>query len=249
MWRLPLNALRLAAPAPADEVALEALDVMRREASDVARQACVDRLASADLTTLVSERARLAFWLNTYNALLRHALDRLKPRGSVVTNLLLFERPAWWVGGHRLSLGDIEHGVLRRNQRALPFLWRRPFAPGDTRQALVLSQLDPRVHFALNCGAVSCPPIRAYTAAAVDAQLDTATRGYLAQATRVDRPRGAVTLSALLRLYARDFGDRVGAVRFTAHHLEGADRAWLLENAATVRVRYGTYDWTLVSAA
>jgi hypothetical protein len=249
VWHLPLNARHSTSAPPADVVALEALEAVRRERAGAAAQACIDHLSTVDLQGLPDASARLAFWLNTYNALLRHALLRLEPRGSVVTNLLLFERAVWWVGGHRLSLGDIEHGVLRRNQRALPFFWRRPFSPTDPRQALVQERLEPRLHFALNCGAVSCPPIRAYTAGAVDAQLDTATRSYLSQATRLDRARSTVTLSALLKLYASDFGDRVEAVRFTARHLDGDDGAWLLANATAVRVRYGAYDWSLVPLA
>ncbi|MDX2012339.1 MAG: DUF547 domain-containing protein [Myxococcaceae bacterium] len=246
MWRVVLNANSsgLEAPLPTAEHALEAL----RGGPDEAASEAVDGLARVELKALKTGPERLTFWLNAYNALFLHARRRLRPTGSVVTNLLLFERPAWWVGGHLVSLNDVEHGVLRRNQRGWPFVWRRRFSPGDARAGLLAERLEPRIHFALNCGAVSCPPIRVYRPDALDAQLDLATRGFLTAATRVDRGRNEVTLSALLKLYARDFGSRVEAVRFTARHLDGAEGAWLLEHAAAVRVRFGHYDWTLTRA-
>lgn len=188
---------------------------------------------------------RAAFWINVYNALFRHAVRVLRPTGSVLTNLLLFERASYQVGPAVVSLSEIEHGLLRRNRRAAPF-FRRPFSRSDVRFGWQVEQLDPRVHFALNCGAVSCPPIRAYDGAQLDRQLELATRGYLAQHTRIDRARCEVTLSRLISLYASDFGSRVEAVRFTARHLDGEDAQWLGENAERCTVRFGPYDWRLV---
>jgi hypothetical protein len=68
------------------------------------------------------------------------------------------------IGGAVYSLDDIEHGVLRAN-RGHPAAGGRPqFGPEDPRRrGLVVQELDPRIHFALNCGARSCPPIRVYT--------------------------------------------------------------------------------------
>lgn len=67
---------------------------------------------------------------------------------------------------------DIEHGILRSNAIApasigallkLPFLARPQFKKGDPRREYVVSPVDPRIHFALVCGAKSCPPIKLYT--------------------------------------------------------------------------------------
>ncbi|GMI39841.1 hypothetical protein TeGR_g12793 [Tetraparma gracilis] len=55
------------------------------------------------------------------------------------------------LGPHALSLDDVEHGLLRSEPGRFP--------PGDAREGLRV-QLDKRVHFALNCGASSCPPVR-----------------------------------------------------------------------------------------
>ena len=76
------------------------------------------------------------------------------------------------------SLDAIEHGVLRLNARP-PYRLRRLLAAGDPRRDAAPSRLDPRVHFALNCGAVSCPPIRAYEADGLDPELEATTRRYI----------------------------------------------------------------------
>lgn len=66
------------------------------------------------------------------------------------------------VGGHTFSLDDIEHGILRCNKKH-PTSGAVAFSISDPRLPFVLHlPLDPRIHFALNCGAKGCPAIRAY---------------------------------------------------------------------------------------
>ncbi len=50
----------------------------------------------------------------------------------------------------------MEHGLLRLNAKP-PYSLSRLFGASDSRQALRLTQFDNRIHFALNCGALSCP--------------------------------------------------------------------------------------------
>lgn len=61
------------------------------------------------------------------------------------------------------SLNEIENGVLRSNRRAIGAL-RRPFGKNDPRLKIALEQPEPLIHFALVCGAKSCPPIKTYSA-------------------------------------------------------------------------------------
>ena len=68
---------------------------------------------------------------------------------------------------------------------------------------------DPRVHFALVCGARSCPPIRTYTADGLDAQLAAAAEAFCAGEVRVvgDPAERTVTVSKIIGTwYANDFG-------------------------------------------
>jgi hypothetical protein len=145
---------------------------------------------------------------------------------------LFFRRVRYGVAGRVLSLHDIEHGILRGN-RPPPFGFAPPFLPWDPRRAWALP-LDPRVHFALNCGAASCPPIRFYEPAKLGEQLDLATRGFLVAETSLDEGRKLAHVSKILQWYRADFGDpRAFLGRYLGRDLGG----WRLE--------FKPYDWKL----
>lgn len=197
-------------------------------------------LASLDPLQIGGDEARIAFWLNLYNAFVLAELGRRKPTGSLLRNRDLFATEVVRVGGQGYSLDAIEHGVLRLNARP-PYRLRRLLAAGDPRRDAAPSRLDPRVHFALNCGAVSCPPIRAYEAASLDPELEATTTSYIRAETSVDRARGKLELPYLMRLYKADFDD---GIEFAAARLEPDDATWVREQGPAAS--FGRFDWTLV---
>jgi len=203
-------------------------------------------LGEVDPGAITGDEVRIAFWVNLYNALVLHELIRKPRSGNLLRHRGMFSDATYEVGRHRYSLNEIEHGVLRLNARA-PLALRAPFRSGDERLASLPGRLDPRIHFALNCAAESCPPIRSYDGDGLEAQLDLATRSYFSAEASVDREGGKVTLPHLLKLYAADFGDRRAQLEFAVQHLGADDAAWLRENADRARVGYGDYDWTIAS--
>jgi Protein of unknown function, DUF547 len=240
----PLNATQSGAALPGEPTAAAALEAARG-----GQFAATDALSRVDPSSLVTDAEKLAFGIDVYNALFLQARARWQPRGAVTGNLGLFFRAAYRVGPWLLSLNDLEHGVLRRNRLQWPFPWRA-LARKDPRWALAPSALEPRIHFALHCGATSCPPIRAYRAVNLEAQLTLATEAYVRAHTVVDRARRRVWVPALCRLYARDFGpDRAALLRFVAAALPaGEDRDFVMANAPTLRARSSPYDWQLTPA-
>jgi Protein of unknown function, DUF547 len=172
-----------------------------------------------------------AFWINLYNALTLQAMMRNKIQHSVLEFPGFFDCCAYQVYAgsleFTLTLNEIEHGILRGN-RAI--LFSAPFAANDPRQRLILP-LEPRIHFALNCGAISCPPIRAYRAENLDSQLELATRSYL-QSVRLEN--GVVILPKLLDWYAKDF---VKPLEFV--------RTYRPDLPAIARVRFDAYNWNI----
>lgn len=199
-------------------------------------------LAAISLDGLASRAARLAFWLNVYNALVLHGIVRLGVRTSVLRVWNFFGRVSYRVGGHVLSLDDIEHGVLRGNRRRkLPPL--RPFGRRDPRLALMVTPPDPRYHCAITCGAASCPPVGVYRAADVDAQLDLAARSFVNQAVTLAGAR--LCCSRIFRWYRDDFEAAGGLRAFLLRHLdEGPVRA-ALTAGATPCAQFHPYRWTL----
>ncbi len=200
----------------------------------------VARLAEVDPGALAGDAARLAFWLNVYNARVRSAIRARGMRGTLSTYRRFFHEVGWVVGGRMVTLHVLEHGIVRGNRPA-PWTFWRPLSPADPRAAWAPARLDPRVHFALNCGAVSCPPIRAYTAERLDEQLDLATRGYLDGEVVVGE--GTLTLPYLCRLYRRDFGPVLLA--FVAEHVDAERAAWIRAHGARARIRWGAYRWEI----
>ena len=74
-----------------------------------------------------------------------------------------FNNTAYVLGGSPFTLQDIENGVLRANKKGVGALSPQ-FSKVDPRRRLSLDQAEPRIHFALNCGAKSCPPIKTFSA-------------------------------------------------------------------------------------
>jgi hypothetical protein len=213
------------------------------------------RLQSFNPAVLTTPAERLAFWLNLYNALIIDAVISFGVIGSVQEVSGFFWRAAYNVGGLRYSAHDIEHGILRANAPH-PAIPGAHFASGDPRHQHSLDRLDPRIHFALVCGARSCPPIAFYDAARLEEQLDHAARSFVNGHGVVITPRPrAIWLSKIFQWYAPDFGAApfgLGASqplrRFIARYLDGnMSRAALLDTGWPVR--YQRYDWRLNAEA
>lgn len=160
-----------------------------------------------------SARVQLAALINAYH----HIIRRSAPR-----------RPTWW---GFVSYFFIEHHAVLGHSWSL---WQL--------EQEIRSFGDPRVHFALNCGAASCPPIRTYEPEALDRQLELATSSFLSsdQAVRIDVRHRTLYLSALFQWYRGDFGD---PVRFVARYLPSAQLALLHQLGPSPRIRFLPWDW------
>ena len=227
-------------------------DALRKSAEFQESRRLLAELQTFDpLRSGAVERQR-AFWINLYNLLIVHGVIELGVRGSVWRIPAFFNRAATFVNGRRFSASDIEHGVLRANA-GHPLWPGRQFRPGDPRRKYVLP-LDPRIHFALNCASISCPPIGAYDADRLDVQLEMATRSFInSGGVRIDVSSGEVRLSRIFLWYARDF---VGPVRrpercrallaFIAPYVADEEaRRFLQQPPASLRLTYQPYDWGL----
>jgi len=135
----------------------------------------------------------------------------------------VFKRPWVSVPSGRISLNDIENEKIRAAFN------------------------DPRIHFAINCAAESCPPIRpeAYAGARVDAQLDDQVRRFVAGGVRIEKrgDRTVVYTSRIMKWFRGDFEKWGGGEEaFLRRYLPREKAAQL---APPIAVRYDDYDWTL----
>eukprot|EP01108_Squamamoeba_japonica_P003065 TRINITY_DN2555_c0_g1_i1.p1 TRINITY_DN2555_c0_g1~~TRINITY_DN2555_c0_g1_i1.p1 ORF type:complete len:316 (+),score=153.96 TRINITY_DN2555_c0_g1_i1:88-1035(+) len=239
-----------------------AVDYRGMADSDMFAEFCeaVGSLRTLDATTL-DVPARTAFFVNLYNMLEIHArIEAKRVGGSAGAQHKYKLRAAYDVGGHVLTLSDIEHGVLRANRRP-PYSPVTRFGSGDKRLALSLSECDPRLHFALVCGAKGCPPVRIFNAKNLDRALDTAAVWFCNDSgnVRVDELSMRVHLSHIFRWYSGDFGTRtldaknLPTLRFIHARLKDTTDAEKQTKAALgamiesglVTVEWIPYDWTV----
>ena len=180
----------------------------------------------------------MAFWLNCYNAGTQLLLEeRPDLYESSLRFVRFFRTPAITVGGASLPLDRIENGLLRagRSKYGLGYLPRIFVTAFERRYRL--PECDPRIHFALNCGAESCPPIRAYEPDRVDEQLDLATRSYLDSTVEYDSDANIVLVPRVCLWFRGDFGGGSGIREF----LRTYDA---IPDGATPKIRHKSWDWT-----
>lgn len=195
---------------------------------------------------------RRAFFINIYNTLIIHALIEgfLKPKlfsTAFFTRMSMYATASYSIGGQIYSLNDIENGILRGNRPSAMWFSSVPFSVSDPRHDAVLP-LDPRIHFALNCGARSCPPISVYSEEHLDRDLDRATRSYLLDGVEVNCAARSVTLSPIFKWYANDFGSSSHDIlRWIAPYcIESISTQLreLLESSDAIKILYSTYNWS-----
>jgi hypothetical protein len=215
----------------------------RGDATDRYRSALA-ALTEDELGRVRTDRqTALAFWLNCYNAgtqlLLAERPDRYE---SPFRFVRFFHAPALTVGGSSLPLDRIENGILRggRSKYGLGYLPKLYVTSVERRYRL--DECDPRIHFALNCGAESCPAIRAYDPNQVDEQLDRATRHYLDSEVTYDPDSGVVSVPRVFLWFRGDFGGRSGIRSFLRSY--GA-----LPDGARPKIRYQSWDWSKAAGA
>ncbi|XP_069132459.1 uncharacterized protein [Argopecten irradians] len=211
----------------------------------------VAQLHSVDLSELTDTQKKV-FFINLYNALTIHGLGTMDTLPNSVLDVSQFwKRTCYKIGKNVYSLDNMEHGILRGN-RPHPATTDKPFKPDDPRLKYALKQLDPRIHFALVCGAVSCPAINVYTEANIDTALDSATKTFCAQEVSMFNEVDEIWLSRIFQWYRSDFGvTEVDVIKWTMPYLQEdiADRAHVilskLQNVGRVNIKYNEYDWRL----
>jgi hypothetical protein len=212
------------------------LDAVRRgESTDEFREWLAGLSFTALRRGLPDDAHRKAFWVNVYNGAVQETLAADPDRFD---RWRFFRRPLLVVANRELTPDDVEHGILRRSQTPWGFGYVRNPLPSGFERGLRVDEVDPRVHFALNCGAASCPAVRAYTAAEIDDQLDLAAAAYLEAEADYDPERDVARVPRLCRWYRGDFGGPEGVRALLREH-------GVVPPDAVPRLRYADYDWRL----
>lgn len=216
-------------------LARQLLERVRREESTTSCLQALAGLHERDLERVRNDRHHaLAFWLNLYNSgtqlLLQDRPELFDSRWR------FFSTPAITVAGVSLSLDDIEHGILRARRSKYGF----GYAPRLARTGLGAAyhlEPEPRIHFALNCGAAGCPAILAYRPETVEETLEDATRSFLSRSVRYDPDRDRVFVPRVCLWFLGDFGGLSGLRSFLTRYEH-------IPTDSAPSIRFQGYDWT-----
>ena len=162
-----------------------------------------------------SRNDQIAFWINAYNAF---TVDLIIDNYPISSILKLDDGKTWHVkritiGGKKYALNDIEKNILIGRFK------------------------EGRIHFAINCAAQSCPPLKnkAWNGKTLNADLDRASKDFINNSKYNQFAKKTAKLSRIFEWYSADFGDVTTFINKYANTPIGKK----------TKVSYNEYDWDL----
>lgn len=181
---------------------------------------------------LTSDDAKKVFWINIYNAFIQITGTELENSKNHY-----FKKKRIEFRDLKLSFDDIEHSILRKGKCKYSLGYFNNLFIKNQIKRLQVEQIDFRIHFALNCGAESCPPILFYSLNQIESQLEIATESFIEKSTTVEHQRKRLKVSRLFLFYLNDFGNKKGIRKLLKEK-------GLIDHTA-FKIEFDKYDWTL----
>jgi len=198
----------------------------------------IEQLSNTDPEKILMREAKLAFWLNAYNAYtLKIICDNypLKSISELHTGGLIFgsviRRTVWHkklvtINNELTSLDHIEHKIIRPIFK------------------------EPRIHFAVVCAAKGCPPLRneAYEAERLDEQLADQAEVFLSQKDKnnFDLKTKTARISPIFSWFKKDFiSESGGVLEYLVPFMNAEIGASIKNDPKSWRIKYTKYDWSL----
>jgi hypothetical protein len=189
--------------------------------------------------SLQEQAESVAFWINAYNFFMLDRILTARPDGELVSSVWdyggrvnpfidsVFERKNFVIGGREYSLNDMEKKILLGQEYASKG-WK-----------------DARVHFAVNCASVGCPPLRnaIYTADNLERLLAENTRRAFNTPRHLQVKGETLYVTALFKWYEEDFAEASGSPK--AFIEQWATPDVVNQVAATSSLKFIDYNWAL----
>ncbi|MEL4895679.1 DUF547 domain-containing protein [Crocosphaera sp. Alani8] len=184
-----------------------------------------------------SEEEKLAFLINAYNSFtLESIIDQNPLKASIREIPGVWKRRKFFLTQTEKTLDNIEHDVIRQEFN------------------------EPRIHAALVCAAISCPPLRnePYLPERLDAQLEDQSEKWIASSHgfQIDRQNNSVAISAIFKWFGEDWLETYSteekfagserekaALNFISQYVPPEIRTYLAQG--NYRINYLDYDWSL----
>ena len=200
---------------------------LRDDRSDSGIQALesyVQAIAVTPLNAATTADARLAHMLNAYNALSMYNViaSGIPSSHAGLSKVTFFLLRKFEIGGALMSLYTFENEIIRKLD-------------------------EPRIHFALNCSAVSCPvlPRQPFTASSLNDELNRETKAFFARPDnlRIDEVMRVIYFNEILKFYTEDFTPS-HAPNLVAYAQRYISKILPKDYA----VRFLPYDWTIANS-
>ena len=172
-----------------------------------------------------SKNEQLAYWINVYNAFTvklivdfypTKSIRDLGPRIKIPLIKDVWHYKFFKIAGVEMSLDEVEHSILRKEFE------------------------EPRIHFAINCASVSCPPLlnEAFVVANLENQLTRVTSTFINDPTRNKISSQSAQLSSIFSWFKGDFTKKGTLIEF----LNRYSKVKISPNA---RISFLDYNWNL----
>jgi glutaredoxin len=200
------------------------------------------------------EKSKISFAINIYNVAVYSAFGQFLVPWSNLQKLNFFSYVGFFIGAPSSSsetsryysfwsLNELENGFLRGNRKGVTDFFSRPLSSSDPRVELVVKNVDYRIHFGLNCGAKSCPPVKVFSAENLDQELDVAARAFLQEQTIYDEETNTLITSQILKWYKEDFEVPGKHTTIGVILKYGGEKFEFLKDKKIVNLSFGEYDW------
>ena len=191
--------------------------------------AYLQSLSRANITKKAAKAAKVAFWINAYNAVTIEGILRVYPTSSIRNHTAkVFGYNMWTelpliVGSGRFSLDHMEHEILRKLG-------------------------EPRIHFAIVCASIGCPRLQteAYTAQGLEQQLARNAKDFFARRKNqgINRKSKILFLSSIMDWFGEDFGATQSKQLAAIYkYLPASAQELVVQKGASVK--YLDYNWNL----
>ena len=172
-----------------------------------------------------SKNEQLAYWINAYNAYTvklivdfypTKSIRDLGPKLKIPLIKDVWHYKFFKIAGVDMSLDEVEHGILRKEFD------------------------EPRIHFAINCASISCPPLlnEAFVAEKLEAQLTKVTVAFINDPVRNKLGTQSVQLSSIFSWFTSDFTKRGTLIEFLNKYSK-------VKIAPNAKVSFLDYNWNL----
>ena len=198
-------------------------------------------LSSFDINRLKTKNESLSFWINAYNFFMistviekgfeanKISINSVKDLGSFFNPYKIFKKELHNIGGKLVSLDFMEKTMLLGNEYKEKG-WK-----------------DARIHFAVNCASVGCPPLlnKIYSPKTLDQTLNENLKKAFKTPRHLSISGATLKLTSLFKWYKKDFEEHSGSIKSFIKNYVTEDTSKKI--SSTTNIEFIDYNWNLNS--